>query len=110
MDRAIREYQQWTVANASLDFKNNPGFGYHGGVELTLYVTPQVGVVLECNYLIGQSDFPMTGSFTGGTASLQTITLTDEFSKAKIDFTGLELSLGLIFESGGGAPRKKRRR
>jgi hypothetical protein len=109
MDRAIRSFENWTVANSSFSYENNPGFGYHGGVELTFYVTSQVGVSLECNYLVGQAKFPMKGSYTGGVDNLETREV--EFSDAKIDFTGLEFSIGLIFSSGGGnVPQKPRRR
>ena len=110
-DRALRDYEQWAVANADVTFDNNPGFGYHGGAELTIFITSQVGVSLETNYFVGESKFPLTGSYTGGGASpLESVTI--DFTEAKIDFTGFEFSVGLIFSSGGG-PRKpagKRRR
>ena len=109
LDRAIRKYQSWTVANSDFSFKNNPGFGYHGGAELTVYVTSQLGVSLECNYLVGQSKFPLSGTYSGGVDTITTQTA--EFADAKIDFTGLEFSIGLIFSSGGGgAPPKKPKR
>lgn len=109
MDRAIRAFESWQVVNSDFSFENKPGFGYHAGVELTFYVTDQVGVSLECNYLVGQSDFPLTGSYTGGNNELETKDV--NFNDAKIDFTGLEFSIGLIFSSGGGnMPRKSKRR
>jgi hypothetical protein len=113
-DRAIRSYKGWQVANADLSFKNNPGFGYHAGAELTLPVTGTVSVAFETNYLIGQAKFPLTGSYTGGNdgAPLQTETVNDTFHDAKIDFTGLEFSISLLFDTGSGpsAGKKKRRR
>ena len=110
LDRAIREMEGWSVANSSFNFENKPGFGYHGGAELTIYVTQQVGVSLECNYLVGQSGFALKGSYRGGGDTIETVDA--DYADAKIDFTGLEFSVGLIFSSGGGgpAPRKKRRR
>src|SRR5262249_2448166 len=44
IDKAIRQQEGWSTAHATLDFQNHPGFGYHGGVELTVYVTSQVGI------------------------------------------------------------------
>jgi hypothetical protein len=109
-DRMLREFENWQVANADVSFKNNPGFGYHGGVELTVYVTSQVGVSLESNYFVGQAKFPVKGTYTGGNNTLENKTV--DFKDAKIDFTGLEFSVGLIFSSGGGgsAPKSKSKR
>jgi len=111
LDRAIRKDMNWQVVNSDFTFKNKPGWGYHAGAELTIYVTQQVGVSLETNYLMGQSKFPLTGSFTGGNTTLETRQVS--YDNAKIDLTGLEFSIGLIFDSGqgkAGPPKKKRRR
>ena len=108
-DRAIRTFESWQVANSEFTYKNKPGWGYHAGVELTVYVTQQVGVSIEVNYLMGQSEFPLQGNYTGGNAIVETKSV--EYADAKIDLTGLEFSIGLIFGSGqGGGPAKKRRR
>lgn len=108
LDRVIREAQQWAVVNSDFDFKNKPGFGYHAGVELTVYVTNQVGVSLETNYFVGDAKFPMKGSFTGGNTTIETTAA--DYPDAKIDFTGLEFAVGLIFSSGNSKPSQKRRR
>lgn len=109
LDRAIREAQNWSVVNSDFSFENNPGFGYHGGAELTVYVTRQVGVSLETNYFVGHAKFPLDGSFAGGTTTIETVDAS--YPDAKIDFTGLEFSIGLIFSSGntGGPPKRRRR-
>ncbi len=96
MDRALQKYQGWDVVNSSLDFENNPGFGYHFGAEFIVYVTKQFGISLECNYLIGQSKFPMTGSYSGGPLAGPNETRPADFRDAKIDFTGLEFSIGVL--------------
>ena len=114
MDRAIRKFEEWEVANSKLKFDNKPGWGYHAGVELTVYVTSQFGISLESNYLVGESKFPLKGSYTGGGPS-ELETKPVEYADAKIDFTGMEFSIGLIFSSGGGGsatkykPKKRRR-
>lgn len=107
-DRAIREYENWQVANSEFTYSNKPGWGYHAGVELTVYATQQVGVSIEVNYLMGQSAFPLEGSYTGGNTTLETKSV--DYSDAKIDLTGLEFSIGLIFGGQGGGPKKKKRR
>ncbi len=103
-DKAIRQQTGWTVADADLTFDNNPGFGYHGGAELTIYVTSQVGVSLETNYFVGDAKFPVQGSIRGGTTTVETRTV--DYNNARVDFTGLEFSIGLLFNSGGGAPKR----
>jgi hypothetical protein len=115
MDRAIRKYEQWQVANSNLSFKNKPGYGFHVGAELTVHMNEQFGISLETNYLMGESQFPLKGNYIGGNdGTLETVDVGDDFKSAKIDLTGLEVSIGLIFSSGGGGgqPRKaaKRRR
>ena len=107
-DRALRRTQQWQVANSDLSFENNPGFGYHGGAELTVYVTSQVGVSLETNYFVGDAKFPLQGSFTGGNSIVETKPA--DYPDAKIDFTGFEFAIGLIFTSGNGKPPARRKR
>jgi hypothetical protein len=108
-DRAIREYEGWDVANADFTFNSKPGFGYHAGAELTIYVTQQVGVSFETNYLVGESKFPIEGSYTGGTSTTETVDVV--YPDSKMDFTGLEFSISLLFDTGGGpGPGKKKRR
>jgi hypothetical protein len=108
LDRAIREYEGWDVANSSFTFDNKPGWGYLFGAEFTVYVTQQLGISLECNYLMGDSKFPLTGSYTGGTTTLETKQA--DYPDAKIDLTGLEFSIGVIFDSGQASPPKRKRR
>lgn len=109
LDRAIRNARQWAVANSDFTFDNHPGFGYHGGAELTFHVTSQVGVSLEANYLVGEAKFPLEGSYTGGNTTLETEQV--NYPETMIDFTGLEFSIGLIFSSGNGkAPARRRKR
>jgi hypothetical protein len=107
LDRSIVKFEQLTVANADVDFDSKPGFGYHGGAELTVYVTSQVGVSLETNYFVGDAKFPMQGTYTGyidGQPALVTNAI--DYDNAKLDFTGFEFSIGLIFSSGNAGPKK----
>ncbi|MGC3948781.1 MAG: hypothetical protein QM762_30495 [Chryseolinea sp.] len=105
-DRALRSYENWSVVNSDLTFKNKPGWGYHGGAELTVYVTDQFGISLEGNYLVGSSAFPLQGSYVGGNDALETKNI--DYADAKIDFTGLEVSIGVIMTTGNGRPKRRR--
>ena len=95
LDRAIRQHENWSVANSEVTFDNNPGFGYHFGAELTFHVTRQFGISLETNYLMGSARFPLTGTYSGGTSSIETVAF--DYADTRVDFTGLEFSIGLIF-------------
>lgn len=111
LDRAIREDAGLEVVNSDVTFKSKPGFGYHAGAELTVYVTQQVGISFETNYLVGQADFPFEGSYTGSNSTGPPTTTEINYEDAKIDFTGLEFSISLIFDTGGGpSPGKKTRK
>ncbi len=94
-DKAIRKFENWTVANADIQFDNNPGFGYHFGAEFSVDVTQQFAISIETNYLMGKAKFPLTGSYSGGTTAIEKVML--EYPNAKVDFTGLEFSIGIIF-------------
>jgi hypothetical protein len=100
LDRAIGKDQGLDVVNSHFTFDNNPGFGYQGGFELTLDVTSQWGISFETNYLMGSSKIPMTGSYSGGNIGGTNTTTQVEYKDAKVDFTGLEFSIGILFKTG----------
>jgi hypothetical protein len=109
LDRAIRKMEGWEVANSDFSFSNKPGWGYHAGAELTFYLRPDFGISLEGNYLIGDSSLPLKGKYSGGGPD-DIITMQANYPDAKIDFTGMEFSIGLIFETGNAGPKKPKRR
>jgi hypothetical protein len=96
MDRALMRYQNWQVGNSRFSFENRPGWGYHAGVEWIVYVSRQFGISIETNYLAGASRFPLTGEGTGVDAGGTLTTMPFSFPDARIDFTGLEFSVGVI--------------
>ncbi|NOT76745.1 MAG: hypothetical protein HOP08_17600 [Cyclobacteriaceae bacterium] len=100
LDKALRKYAGWDVVNSSYSFENNPGFGYQGGVELTIDVTKQWGISIETNYLMGKSKLPLTGSYSGGNIGGTIQTVAEDFKDANVDFTGLEFSIGVFFNTG----------
>ena len=106
IDRALRSHQQWDVANSDFSFQNNPGFGTHFGGELTVYVTNQFGISFELNYLMGTAKMPLKGNYVGGTMAGPLQTVAADYKDAKVDFTGLEFSIGIIFGGGGGGGKK----
>ncbi|MEM1405554.1 MAG: hypothetical protein AAGG59_02170 [Bacteroidota bacterium] len=96
IDKAIRQFESWDVANSSFDFDSKPGFGYFFGAEYVIFITRQWGLTFEANYLIGDADFGLSGSYTGGNTSGGLTTREVDYSDAKLDLTGLELSIGII--------------
>jgi hypothetical protein len=110
LDRAIRDMEGWDVVNSQFSFRNGPGYGIHAGVELSVNVTKQFGASLEVNYLVGASGLPLTGSYSGGTLGGSNETKNVNFDDAKIDFSGLEVSIGVFMRSNSGPQRPKKRR
>ncbi len=96
LDKAIRNHEGWAVANADFDIDPGIGLGYYFGAEYVIYVTKQWGLSFEANYFIGDADFPLKGSYTGGNIAGPLETKNVEFKDAKLDFTGLEISIGVI--------------
>lgn len=97
LDKAIREYEGWDVANSNFDFDHGIGLGYYFGAEYVVYVTRQWGLSLEANYFIGDADLGLKGSYTGGSIGggpLQT--RQKDYADSKVDFTGLEVSIGIL--------------
>jgi hypothetical protein len=109
LDRALAKYEGWDVLNSSFTFNNGPGYGVHAGVELSVNVTRQFGVSLEVNYLLGASGLPLKGSYTGGTLGGTNETKNVSFDDAKVDFSGLEVSIGVFALAQRPQQRKKRR-
>jgi hypothetical protein len=114
LDRAIAADKGYQLVNSEYEGENKAGFGFHFGGEIMLYVFQNFGLSLEANYLIGGADFPMSGSYTALDENNQIIEVTDAdaaFPDARIDMTGLELSIGVTMQTGGGKnpPRRRRR-
>jgi hypothetical protein len=100
MDRALREYEGWDVANSRLEFDRKLGLGIHVGVEYIFYVNRSFGISLEGNYFMGGAPLNMRGTYTGGSLGGNLETREADFRDAKVDFTGLEISIGILFTGG----------
>lgn len=100
IDRAIREMEQWVVVNSDLSFKSRPGIGWRAGTALHIDVTRQWGLTLEVSYLAGSSFLSLEGSYTGvaktDAIAAEIINKEVNFDKGKIDYTGLEISVGIF--------------
>ncbi len=97
IDRALRTFHNWEVVNSDFEFDSKLGLGIHFGAEYIIYVTNQFGISLGGNYFIGDADLGLNGSYVGGDAVNGLQTVTADYPDSKIDFTGLEISLGVIF-------------
>ena len=100
MDKAIRKYQLWDVASSNLTFENKPGFGYMAGFEFLVDITSQWGISIETNYLKGSSPIPLKGNYAGGLLGGTNGTVPVDYKDARVDFTGLEFSIGILFKTG----------
>ena len=112
LDRAIRDFENLAVVNSDFDFDNSPGFGYQAGAEFVVFLNNGYGVSLEGNYYIGGSKLNLMGSYIGYDAIGNIAQKEANYADAKVDFTGLEVAIGIIMSGGGGGSKqaKKRRR
>ena len=99
LDRAIRTYEGWAVANADFQFDNKLGFGLIGGAELIVYFTKQFGMNFEVNYLAGGAPLNLRGTYIGGTEATGLQTKNGNYDKARLDYSGLEVTMGVLFNT-----------
>lgn len=95
MDRAIRDYEGWDVANADLDVENKLGFGWMAGVELAFHVSSKFSITTEVQYLKGDSGAAITGEYSGGSLGGNIETRTVDYPDAVTALEGVEVSLGV---------------
>jgi len=99
MDRALREYYQVDVLNSDLQYDNKIGIGYLVGGEIIFYFADKFGINFEVNYLAGGSDLNYRGNVTGGNVMDQIETQYVEFNDARLDYTGWEITIGVLFNT-----------
>ncbi len=98
LDRELLEYTGWEVLNSDMQVSNQPGFGYHFGAEYIIYLSKKFGISLEAYYLAGQTKLDLRGTYKGFPPDASSLTEeTVEFDEAMLDFTGYELSIGVLF-------------
>lgn len=99
VDRALRIYYDWDVANSELDHDNSIGFGYLAGGEIIFYFTDKFGINFEVNYLSGGSDLNFRGQVTGGSLPNTMETVNIQYKDARLDYTGWEITVGVLFDT-----------
>jgi len=99
MDRALVEFTGLDVVNSNLDFENSLGFGYQFGADYTFYVNDKFGITVGGTYFIGDSKLDLAGTLTGSDNNLGIQTIVVDYQDAKLDFTGFELSIGVVMAS-----------
>ena len=98
LDRELKQHLNWEVLNTDFSVKNNLGYGYHFGAEYIIYFSNKFGISLEAYYLSGQSPLDMKGSYSGVPTDGDNIeTVQADWNDAALDFTGYELSIGILF-------------
>lgn len=99
IDRALREEMQLEIVNSDFDFDNTLGYGYEFGVEYIQYLNRQFGITLGANYYIGGANLNLKGTVKGSDSSGNLYEENVEYTDARLDYTGLEISVGVLFSS-----------
>ncbi len=100
IDRAMLDYLSLEIANSDFTFTNSLGFGYEFGLEFIQYLNRQFGITIGANYYIGGANLNLKGTVKGVDANGVVSTSTVDLKDSKLDYTGLEFSVGLLFSSG----------
>lgn len=100
IDRAMVDYLNLEIANSDLTFDNTIGYGYEFGLEYIQYLNRQFGITLGANYYIGGANLNLKGAVKGVSTNGIITTSEVDFKDARLDYTGLEISVGLLFSSG----------
>jgi hypothetical protein len=98
LDREMQDYLDWELLNTDVSVNNNIGVGYHFGAEYIIYLSDKFGISFESYYLNGSAPLDMAGTYRGVPENGDPISEEmADFANAKLDFTGYELSIGLLF-------------
>ena len=97
IERAIADDRGWDTASVDMSFQNTMGFGYLFGGSVTLYIIEELaGLFLEVLYYDGEAPLGLSGKVTGTEGG--TVVADDhpiEYPNSKIDFSGIEITLGI---------------
>ena len=99
IDRELATYLDVAVAQSRFDFDNKIGYGYEFGAEYVQYFNRKFGVSIGANYYIGGADLNLRGPVTSASYGGQLTTTNIDFNESRLDYTGLEISVGVIFTS-----------
>jgi len=100
IDRAIKNQLGLELVNSDFSFDNTIGYGYEFGIEYIQYINKQFGITLGVNYFIGGANLNLRGTVKGLDNNGVLTVLTVEYPDSKLDYTGMEFSVGLLFSSG----------
>jgi hypothetical protein len=78
------------------DYGGRLGFGYVFGGDVTWYFTDNVGLVLGALYYLGKTKMNFEGNYDSDVAL--NVPLPSEIREARLDFSGLELILGVSYK------------
>ena len=99
MDRAIRDFEGWQVANADLNMENNLGFGWIAGTSFEFHVSSKFSISAGVSYLKGNSNAALEGTYTGAAEGEVIQTVNASFPSAETSLEGLEISLGVVLKN-----------
>ena len=101
-DRMIREFEGWDLANSSWTITPGIGAGWVVGAEYLFFVNNQVGISFEANWYSGGANLNLEGSYWGGPIEGPNTIYRDlKYQDSKLDYTGLEITFGVVFKTGG---------
>ncbi|MEQ8417018.1 MAG: hypothetical protein RIB71_21230 [Imperialibacter sp.] len=95
LDRALRDYEGWDVANADATIKTKIGLGWIAGTSFEWHIAKEFSVSTEVSYLSVASAATLTGDYIGGVQGGSLETKAIDFPDARVSLEGFEISLGV---------------
>lgn len=94
-DRALREYEEWDVANANATMDASLGLGWIVGTSFEWHISREFSFSTEFSYLSVPANAALSGSYIGGRQGAPLETRAIDFSDARVNLEGLEVSVGV---------------
>lgn len=98
-NEALKDHLDLLFLNTTLDHETNTSFGLIYGLDITYYITKQIGIKFSGTYLDGGSDLNINGTYQGIDNNGNPENGTIDFNESKLDYRGFEVGVGIVVKA-----------
>ena len=91
----------YEAVSSSISAGGNWAWGWVFGGKVTYFIKGQIGIAVGANYYLGGGDLKLSGSYVAAEGASTPVTIPDlpaNLQNAYLDYTGLEIVLGIEIE------------